>query len=96
MAQPRCPICDAAFSTCGPAGPVEPAGRIHQFPEEDPMSLQEYKVVINGVETTAQLTPAHAARLGGVPIDAEPPEPEEGEPKAVKGKARRPANKATA
>ncbi len=60
----QCPICGAAHVSCGPSLPVTAVGSINPVPKEDPMTLREYTVVINGVETTAQLTPQHAARLG--------------------------------
>lgn len=90
---PRCPLCGAAFSACGPHAPATPVDvPSHAIAKEDPMALLEYDVVFNGHPTTALLTEAQAARLGATPVTS----PKGGgaeEAPPVKGKARKPANK---
>lgn len=86
----RCPICDTAWHACGPHTehtPVDTPARTAL--KEDPTMLAEYEVVINGMPTTALLTPAQAARLGGKKTGAGNPLDKD----AARHKGRKPSNK---
>lgn len=76
----RCP-CGTPGASCGPPSTSVPFDHIEEAAMGGP--LRKYRVTTgSGVETVMKLNPADAERLGGVPLDGEPPEAPPAEPAA--------------
>ena len=98
----RCPVCGKAHAACGPLT-TTPGLSIEDAPRREANTvddLREYRLIINGSETTAMLTEADAKRAGAVPLgvpvvvpDVVPDVPEV-KARPVTTAARTPANKA--
>lgn len=69
----HCLVCGAVHATCGPVGTGTPVTLDGPTQESYTVNeLREYRVNLNGIETTAMLSPEDAVLYGAVPVEPAP------------------------